>query len=334
MSRARAARRCAVGILLAGPLLFEVSAAAEGVVLEGRDVAEIRLPASALVEDYENVGYSVRVERGVATVTVDLTPLRSRAPFRLRERESGYGEESIRRLAASLVADAATEVEAASRLLGWISRHVRYELDRARPQAPAAVLERRSGYCTGISRLAVAMLSSVGLQAREVAGYVASSRRGGSPRYHRWIEVHFSDRGWVFSDPLRSHHYVPASYVRLASERLLPDPSGDVTTVLAREDGRRPVDVAGEVAAGIGVRRNDQRQRAASLGVVVGSPRPGRAVLRGDGRARQAVLHGGRTDFVGLEPGRYDLVVLVEGQPPLHRRLVFRDRIRAEISIR
>ena len=32
--------------------------------------------------------------------------------------------------------------------------------------------------------------------------------------------VHLADRGWVFSDPLTTHHWVPATHVRLADGAL------------------------------------------------------------------------------------------------------------------
>ncbi len=67
----------------------------------------------------------------------------------------------VERLASSLTAGAETHYEAVSRILGWVSRHLEYELDRSQPQTAEAVLDRRSGYCTGVARLTVALLEKI-----------------------------------------------------------------------------------------------------------------------------------------------------------------------------
>lgn len=79
------------------------------------------------------------------------------------------------------------------------------------------VLERGSGDAEEVARLAVALLQAVGIDARTVRGRVVGMPDIGSPRgAHVWIEVRYPERGWVFSDPLHFHHYVPATYVRFA----------------------------------------------------------------------------------------------------------------------
>jgi transglutaminase-like putative cysteine protease len=90
------------------------------------------------------------------------------------------------------------------------------------PQDAPTVLRRRTAYCTGTARLAVALLTAVGIEAREVPGYVYASAGSDDvrPGFHRWIEVRYPDRGWAFSDPLASQHFVPATYLRLAAESL------------------------------------------------------------------------------------------------------------------
>ncbi|HVS02350.1 MAG TPA: transglutaminase-like domain-containing protein [Thermoanaerobaculia bacterium] len=320
-------------LLAAGVLLGALAPAAvdgAGIALSGTDHASIQLPVSGLAESYGNHGYHAVVSGGIAEVAVWLAPLESRERFALplEERTS----DPLGRLARSLVADTSTRYEAVSRVLSWVARNVTYELDRAQPQEPEAVLERRSAYCTGIARLTVALLQTLGIDAREVAGYVAASPLPGVPAgYHRWVEVDYGRGVRAFSDPLASHHYVPATYVPLSSETLLPQAELDSGRVRERRDRRVAVDVFPAAPPGISARRNDERQLAASLLVVVDGGGPGVARLEGAGSRRTQALSGGVGAFVGLELGTYTLEVLVEDKPPLHRRLVFRDRVRASV---
>jgi transglutaminase-like putative cysteine protease len=63
------------------------------------------------------------------------------------------------------------------------------------------------------------LLRRAGIHARTVQGVLKS--RPGTPgyepdiggAYHRWIEVHYPDRGFVFSDPSASVNGVDARYL-------------------------------------------------------------------------------------------------------------------------
>ena len=65
----------------------------------------------------------------------------------------------------------------------------------------------RRAYCVGFAELAVDLLRRVGISARTVQGILRTdpgadgyeAAIGGV--YHRWIEVYYPDRGYVFSDP-------------------------------------------------------------------------------------------------------------------------------------
>lgn len=202
--------------------------------------AAILPPPGAAVLPYANDGYRLEISPdGDVLVEVTLEPIGSAALFdSLPDPALG----AVERVAAVVASGAVTRYEAVSRVLGWISREIRYELDRGRPQDPASVLLRRSAHCTGVARLAVALLGTLSIEAREVAGFVAGEPSGGE--YHRWIEVFYPDRGWVFSDPLRYHHFVPPTYVRFASELVAPEGAAS-GLLLAREGeeeaaGRNP----------------------------------------------------------------------------------------------
>jgi hypothetical protein len=315
-----------VGWLATGP-----PARSQGVALAGGDTASIRLPAAAVVEPYANTGYRLRLEGGRALVDVSLAPLASRAPF---ASPAGGAGDPVAALARAVTAGATTRYEATSRLLSWVGRNVAYRLDRDAPQDALTTLARRDGYCTGIARLTVALLTAVGIPAREVPGFVAAPSGGVPAGFHRWVEVHYDDAGWVFSDPLVTHHYVPATYVRLASEMLLGDADRE-PRLLARHDRRQPTDLFAEAPPGVTLRRNLARQRAAALRVTVGTglAASGRALLEGEGRRRTQPFLGGASTFVGLEPGSYLLRVEVDGWNPVLKRIILRDRVAASIHL-
>lgn len=182
--------------------------------------------AARFFEQYDNDGYSLAVAPAAGggvelSVRVSDAPLASRAPFpngRPRDRILPRAPDRDA-FAARLAAGATTEPEAVERILAGLAGFVRYDPDRARRQEPSAVFAERRANCVGLSELAVDLLARVGISARTVqgvlksepgsAGYDASI--GGV--YHRWIEVHYPDRGDVFSDPSASVNGVDARYL-------------------------------------------------------------------------------------------------------------------------
>jgi hypothetical protein len=237
-------------------------------------------------------------------------------------------------LARAVAAGSTTRYQAVTQVLQWVARNVAYDLDRGAPQDPRAVLARRSGYCTGVARLSVALLQALAIPAREVPGFLVASAGASTPAgFHRWIEVHYDDVGWVFSDPLLTLHYVPATYVRLAREELQPGVPALPGRLLARDDRRLAVDLLAEAPPRLTVRRNDVARRAAALQVSVAGDRDGRAVLEGAGARRVRRLHRGLSTFVGLEPGSYLLRVEVEGASPSLKRVILRDRVWGSVHL-
>ncbi len=297
-------------------------------VVAGIDRARLLPPAGAEIDGYDNAGYHLRRIGDEIEIEVEASPLASRTRFTL---PAPSGSDPVTRLARGLATGAVTHYDATSRILGWVARHVDYDLDRSQPQDAGAVLSRRSGYCTGVARLTVALLAAVDIPAREVAGYVLGSEPGGPRGYHRWIESYLPDRGWVFSDPLRSHHYVPATYLRLASEALVPE-RGIEGLLLERRDALATVDLYPLAAPGITARRNSDRQLAAALAVRVEEQTSGMAVLTGESWRRTHTLVEGATTFVGLDPGRYTLRLLLPGGV-IERSVELPDRIYRVLSL-
>lgn len=299
-----------------------------GIAVEGADRTRLLPPAGAPIEDYENAGYRLRVTDGEIRVDVDTSSLDSRSPF---SPPAGTGSDPVSRLVRSLTAGAATRYDAVSRILAWVARSISYRLDRGSSQDAEQVLARREGYCTGIARLTVALLRAAGIEAREVAGYVADAGNGEAAGYHRWIEAYLPDRGWVFSDPLRSHHYVPATYVRLAGETLEPV-EGIEGLLIERRDSLTEVDLFPLGTTGIPARRNSPRQLQAALSVRLEASSAGMAVLTGRSQRRSRPLVHGAAAFLGLEPGRYVLRLEVAAGV-LERTVDLPDRVRRSISL-
>ena len=312
---------------------------AAGTAVEGTDRARLVPPSGLELADYRDSGYALRLDGDEAEVRVEVWPLASAQRFALRRADppippGAQPSGAVERLARKLVAGAHTRYEASSRILGWVGRNVRYELDRTLPQEAADVLARGNGFCTGIARLTVALLRAVDIPAREVPGWVVREQGGtGVSGYHRWVEIQYDDRGWVMSDPLVSHHFVPATYLRLAGETVTGEAAG---LLLEREERLTAVDIYGAAGDGVRARRNDPRQRSAALQLTVrGAVGGGTARLSGGGRDRNQTLVDGKTVFVGLEPGRYRLRV-ESGDPgvaAVEKDLRFRGRVRAALHV-
>ncbi len=306
--------------------------AAAGVIVAGTDSARVLLPPGVDVAPYRNLGYELlRIEEGVARVEVDLSPIRSTAPFHPR---LAAEPSPIERLAGAVTWGSRTQHEAAARLLAWVAGNVRYHLDRSESQEASAVLDRRTAFCTGYARLTVALLGAVRIEAREVAGYVAEGRPvAGGAGFHRWIEIHYPDRGWVFSDPLSSHGFVDATYLRISSDKLsVPVPGSGL--VIERNDRTVAVDLApGTSAVSLRLRANNDARVAAALAVELESGLDAEAELVGSGVHRILQLPAGKGTFLGLEPGRYEIRVREAGRLAAWKNITIRDRILAQMSI-
>jgi transglutaminase-like putative cysteine protease len=190
-------------------------------------------PDAGLFDQYDNDGYSLAVEAAAdgsleLSVRVSDAPLESRAPFPTGLlRDSTLPEAPERdRFAGELAAGARTQVQAVERVLLGIAGAVRYDPDRRRRQDPAAVFASRRANCVGFAELAVDLLRRAGIRTRTVQGILrtAPGSEGHEPgiggTYHRWIEVYYPDRGYVFSDPWTAINGVDARYVPFRARAL------------------------------------------------------------------------------------------------------------------
>jgi transglutaminase-like putative cysteine protease len=329
--------RCAPPSTAACFLALAIALAVPGALSAGRavvgdDQAEFLLPRGLMVADYANNGFRMAVDGQRARIEVQVRPLASAAAF-VPPRASAAGEpEPVEALARAVTAGADSHYDAVSRILAWVSRNVHYSLDRREAQDPLSVLDRRTAYCTGSARLTVALLAAVGIDAREVAGLVI--QKGGTVRFHRWVEIDYRDRGWAFSDPLRSHHYVPASYLPLASEELrVPRPQGMKVERLSQRQSLWVIDTFPGVAEGVRGRKNDDRQTVGVLRVEAPGDSAAMVVLEGDGLRRRIPLDAGAGTFLDVEPGSYVVRLEGEGIEPQTLRVRLRDRRRSIVHM-
>lgn len=231
-------------LLCAGILALAVSA----VRADEQAVYRAIGPDARLFDQYDNDGYSLSVaprSDGSLELFVRVSggPLESRAPFPV----AGPRDEALAAsperdaFARTLAGDATTQAEAVERILSGVASALRYDADRSRRQDPASVFATRRAYCVGYSELAVDLLRRVGILARTVQGILRTkpgsegydSRIGGV--YHRWIEVYYPDRGFVFSDPSASINAVDARYVPFG-KRALERPK-DLTVLAVETSG-------------------------------------------------------------------------------------------------
>jgi len=227
MSRSGRREVCA-GMLLAAALAAPSARAEERAVYlaEGADIR--------LFDQYDNDGYSLAVEAAAGgsvalRVRVSDSPLESAAPFptgaaRDETLAAAPERDAFAREAAG---DSRRQVDAVARILVAVASRVRYDPDRRRPQDPAAVFASGRADCVGFAELAVDLLRRVGIRARTVQGFFRAEpgdpaydpRIGGS--YHRWIEVYYPDRGYVFSDPSASINGVDTRYIPFRGRSLV-----------------------------------------------------------------------------------------------------------------
>jgi transglutaminase-like putative cysteine protease len=219
-----------------------------------------------LFDQYDNDGYSLEVSPGAAgsmeiRVRVSDSPLASTAPFPAPERARPPRVSAPDRdaFARRLAAGSPTEVEAVRRILLGLVARVAYDPDRLRLQDPAAVFASGRAYCVGFAELAVDLLGRVGILARTVQGVLQTERGadGYDPNirgvFHRWIEVYYSDRGYVFSDPSASINGVDARYVAFSARALVRPRALTMT----------PIRIAGDLDYGT-VRAGDRALRVRS----------------------------------------------------------------------
>ena len=127
--------------------------------------------------------------------------------------------------AKELTAGAKTEFDAVQRILTWVIDHMNYVLT---PKSYEAMYSFNTGKgnCQNYSHLASALMRAVGIPSRIVNGVTLKRPydiKMGSRTFtlkmaegrHSWIEVWFSDLGWVPFDPQQTALFVSNRFIRV-----------------------------------------------------------------------------------------------------------------------
>lgn len=118
-------------------------------------------------------------------------------------------------------------------IINWLRTRMIYSRERQAPQklrpglavssteaenTIRSMFRKQTTDCVGLSQMALYFFTKLGIDARFVTG--VAFRRDDPARLklegavlHRWIEVHYPDAGWVFSDPSGKVNYIEATYL-------------------------------------------------------------------------------------------------------------------------
>ena len=156
-------------------------------------------------------------------------------------------------LAQSVTAGATNAYDKVEALIAWIGSHTRYSTDI--PPLPAGadsvnefLFGNRVGFCEQISTALAVMLRTLGINAREVVGYVPGSYNPITDLYdvrandaHAWVQVWFPGYGWQSFDPTAA---VPLTN---------PSPGGTALNDVGHALSRIPPVTGGLAVTGAGV---------------------------------------------------------------------------------
>lgn len=259
-------------------------------------VSRLGRPGPAL-RPHRAAGFVQRVQlrsdgRSEVTVYVEPSALVLPAPWppdanawpagvarRARHDEESAPTPLVEAFGRDLAEGARTELEAAERILGWVSREIRPLDEPGHDDSAAAAFGTGRASCVGRSRLAAALLRSAGLPARTVHGLVVPRRLSrnqpaGSAefRLHRWVEVWLSGAGWVPSDPGESLFLVDTRHLVLAVDDSGYDPEQQRDLVVTLVSSPGPLVLAQPAGEGPLLVRRDLRSAARRPGPEGRSP--------------------------------------------------------------
>jgi hypothetical protein len=195
----------------------------------GNDIVEV---------EWRNPGATVRATLSCTAVNrTDLRPMKAAAPFPLAglppdvrpylqpTRMVPCAHPDIVREARRLTASSRTEFDAVQKILSWIVDRVTYV---QHPERYDAVWSLRTGKgnCQNYSHLAATLMRAAGIPVRIVNGVTLKQPydvrwAGGTfamrmaQGRHSWIEVYFTDLGWVPFDPQQCELFVSNRFIRV-----------------------------------------------------------------------------------------------------------------------
>jgi transglutaminase-like putative cysteine protease len=162
----------------------------------------------------------------------------------------------IRRLAASVTADAPTRFQKAQRLQQWFREDGGFRYDRRQVESAGsggadllAFMDERVGYCEQFAASMAIMARVIGIPSRVAVGFLEPTRAtNGAWEFsahdlHAWPELYFPGSGWVRFEPTpqsrgtQAPEYTTAEF---APSTESPSPSASRSTELLPERGESP----------------------------------------------------------------------------------------------
>jgi len=256
-------------------------------------------------------------------------------PYTLATDEIQSEDRDICSLARSLAKGCEYQYQVVERILKWVSENITYHLDPHVPRAAREVLYSKRGYCIGYSNLSLALLRAVGIPCRNVHGiyfdrmnitapdqYNAVSLNG--VMLHRWIEVYYPDVGWVFSDPHRCINHLNGCYIYLAHQNAGGDYNATKiagTEIKIKEEKNMIayIDLIETNSRMLFLRPSIFKRKSSMVEVwLLNDPLPEgdyEVVLSSlEQVLRSAPNEEGKTRFVGLQSGEYELKIRYNGE--------------------
>lgn len=167
---------------------------------------------------------TVRVQVGGAALSSDVpypvtlsSSIRDELAPYLLESEFVAMNDAIQRKAEQVASGSSGEFDVASRVCAWVNSIMTYNTSFTDSIVPSdIVFATQQGVCDEYAHLSIAMLRSLGIPARYVAGYAyGGSGRSKSFGPHGWIEVYFPGTGWIPFDPTYGQYgYVDPSHIK------------------------------------------------------------------------------------------------------------------------
>ncbi len=340
-------------ILIFFLLLCSPSAFAGLKVLEGEHtvIYDIVNPCGvAFIPDYSNESFEQKVigqdefSKRVQVIS-RMAPLKTRVPFPvpspslsssvsqylMPERDRQSDDPSITRLAGDITRGSKYAHEAANAVLSWIADNLTFDTSITVPSDAVSALKFKKAYCVGYSNLAVALLRAAGIPARVAHGYLPPGYEWGFSKeywgvkvndggFHAYLEIYYSDVGWVFSDAEHSQNFVDPFHIILRLDGMvMPNAykggyfevdKATFYTIFKEEDRTMLVDelpLPKEKRLG---RRLDDRQHSAlvtgQVNDAAGLPVPkGSVVLWKDGRGMPTPFADGKFAVAPPGAGKY-----------------------------
>ena len=295
-------------------------------------VVLLSAPSAPPPPPYENDGFRQTVDGGGGkwrvAVEVDARPLKVRAPFRPGKISASVPlSPQIASALSSALARCQRADEAVEAVLLVLRERIRYTERASFSETEKEVAERGEASCVGMTRLAVAILQSLGIGCREVVGFKLPAREGPialeGGLLHAWMEVSYPEGQRVFCDPWRSSGWVPETYLVLrVGGGFDPGALSSYTGGAARFESHRDR-LFYEPGAGVSSVLWKRGQGAVFTGTLLTGkvlgpldmPLEGAARLEGSSSAASMPLWEGNFFFRDLEPAVYALSVSPLGAP-------------------